>query len=190
MKVTFLLGAVSLACTLVLFVSAFSAVPDTEVDVHCATSLPAVGSEALQTFAIFVLGFLSSLAVKRRQALAKQVDRILRCASDSISSVGDAAASAVFAAGQVRSHLNRPSWVSRDVLVIALAGVLCASCIIGLIISAFIAEPDAAPAEDGLASESSTSVRLFTVSWMFLLAFKLRRELIGLIGDCCLFQPW
>jgi hypothetical protein len=188
-----LAGVSFIVCTLALLIGAFTAVPDAEVGTQCATSTPAVGSEMLQTFQIFVLGFLSSLAVKRRHSLGKQIDRILRLASDTMSSVCSAVASMTSAFACVRRRMLgfcRPTWMSKDVMVIAMAGIVCFACIAGLLVSAFTVEPDVEPGQDGLASESSTTMRVFTVGWMFLLTFKLRRELVGVVGDCYLLQPW
>merc|ERR1719199_1936243 len=86
--------------------------------------------------------------------------------------------------------IDPPCWLDKGVLAIILAATLCSVCIISLLVSAFTAEPDLEPADSGLASESSTFMRVFTVGWMFILSFKLRRELVGLVGSCCLLQPW
>jgi hypothetical protein len=36
----------------------------------------------------------------------------------------------------------------------------------------------------------STGMRIFTVGWIITMSFKLRQELTGNVGPCCLFQPW
>jgi len=78
----------------------------------------------------------------------------------------------------------------KDIAIIAIAAVVCIIPIIGLIVSAFTAEPDSEPGVDGLASEGSSTVRAFTMGWMFCLALKLRREFVGLVGSCSLLEPW
>jgi hypothetical protein len=82
-----------------------------------------------------------------------------------------------------------PSWMSKDVIAIFSVATLCSLCIGGLVISAFMVEADADPTDSGLASESSTSMKAFTLGWMFVLSFKLRGELIGCVGSSWLLQP-
>jgi hypothetical protein len=86
--------------------------------------------------------------------------------------------------------LPQSSWINKGTLAIILASILCTLCIVALLVSAFLAEPDIDPTDTGLVSESSQAMRVFTVGWMFIMAFKLRRELVGLVGECCLLQPW
>lgn len=78
----------------------------------------------------------------------------------------------------------------KDIFVIITAAVICIVPIIGLIVSAFTAVPGSEPGTDGLASEESSTVRAFTMGWLFCLALKLRREYVGLVGSCSLLEPW
>jgi len=78
----------------------------------------------------------------------------------------------------------------KGTIIIISTGLFCLLPIIGLLISAFTAVPGSDPGVDGIASEESTTMRAFTMGWMFCLSFKLRRELIGLAGSSSLLQPW
>jgi len=189
-------GVACLFCTLALFLGAFMAVPaDTEVGIQCAAGAAAesVGSETLQTFLIFALGYLGTLAWKRRCELAQQIYRMCCLMHHAVSSARAAVNSTVFTVANVHRRIwvfLQPAWMSKGVIYIVMAFMLCATCIVSLLISAFTAIPDADPADDGLASETSTFMRVFTVGWMFILSFKLRSELIGLVGSGFLLQPW
>jgi hypothetical protein len=102
------------------------------------------------------------------------------------------AATISYLAGLRRRYLRleQPLWLSKGVLGIIAITSLCGLCITGLLVSAFNAVPGAEPARDGIASESSTTARVFTASWIFMLSLKLLHELVGLVGYSCLFQPW
>jgi hypothetical protein len=152
-----------------------------------------VGTETLQTVFIFSLGYICCLAVRKRRDLARHAYRMACLANSFVAWLGSVsgALTAKFANVDPRRwSFCQPAWLSKGVLAIILAGTLCSVCIISLLVSAFTAEPDLEPADSGLASESSTLMRVFTVGWMFILSFKLRRELVGLVGSCCLLQPW
>lgn len=83
---------------------------------------------------------------------------------------------------------ERSKWNS--VVVIIATGLLCLVPIVALIVSAFTAEPGSEPGEDGLASEGSSTMRAFTMGWMFCLAVKLRQEFVGLAGSSSFLEPW
>jgi hypothetical protein len=164
-----------------LFFGAFSAVPEIEMSSDCFSN--EIADECYKTFLIFMLGYVSTLAAKRRHLWAKRLGTLMRAAVDRMSATS-------LWMSSTTSNLTQPSWFNKDVLAIVLVAALFSICLIGLIVSAFMAEVDTDAAEAGLASESSTTMRVFTVGWMFVLSFKLRRELIGAIGSCCLLQPW
>jgi len=78
----------------------------------------------------------------------------------------------------------------KGAMIIILTGIFCLVPIIGLLVSAFTAVPDSEPGADGLASEESQTMRAFTMGWMFCLSFKLRRELVGVVGSSAFLEPW
>lgn len=88
----------------------------------------------------------------------------------------------------VQTYAECSKW--KDILLITAAALVCIIPIICLIVSAFLADPDSEPGQDGLASEGSSTVRAFTMGWLFCLALKLRREYVGLVGSCSLLEPW
>jgi len=185
------------ACTLGLLVGAFTAVPDTDVSTPCGTSVTSAGSDSAQTFVIFVMGYLFCLVVKHRDDLAGQAFKMLHFLKAAVSTICLTATSSVSALASgvawVRSRtlgFRCPSWINKGAIAIMMVVLLCTICIIWLFASAFNAEPDTDPTDDGLTSESSSGMRAFTVGWMFILSFKLRRELVGQVGPCCLLQPW
>jgi len=186
-----IVGVSCLLCVVGLLVGAFTTIPDAEAVIQsCESSDASVASETSQTLLIFALGYLSTLAARRRSDLANQFNRAL-CLTNAMVSSGFAyVVSAVANVRASRMALRRPCWFNKSVMAIVVAATLCTGCIISLVVSAFTAEPYADPANSGLASESSTGMKVFTVGWMFILSFKLRRELIGLVGSGCLLQPW
>lgn len=192
-SLTVTLVAVScLVCIVGLLVGAFATGSDADDgnDLRSLSCNDSVVSESTMTVLIFALGYLSSLAAKRRHEIAVQVDRMICWTVAAGSSAVGRMASSIANVRESRRRLQNHAWCNKGVIAIATAGTLCATCIIGLLVSAFTVEPDADPADGGLASESSTGMRVFTVGWMFLLSFKLRRELVGQVGSCCLLQPW
>lgn len=177
-------------CTFGLLFGAFSALPHDDTHVDCASPDTDSLGDAYRTVLIFALGYVSTLAAKRRHDLARKVDGAVCTANAWMISTATYVASVVASARSTRLSLQRPSWMNKDVMAIAMTSVLCSSCILGLIVSAFTAEAGAEEDDVALASESSTTMRVFTVGWMFILSFKLRSELLGVIGSCCLLQPW
>jgi len=117
---------------------------------------------------------------------------VLSVITDAMGLLRSSANSVIATVASARSRtLSFPTWMNKGVMAIMMAGALCTLCISVLLVSAFTAELDAEYSiDDGLASESSQTMRVFTVGWIFIMAFKLRRELVGLVGDCCLLQPW
>jgi len=88
-----LVGLSLLVCIVGLLVNAFSNGPDADFDfpdaalgVQCLSPVQSVGQEAWQTFVMFALGYLCSVAIRRRQDLARHADRILCLAKDSTCS--------------------------------------------------------------------------------------------------------
>jgi len=88
------------------------------------------------------------------------------------------------------TELPESNRISKDTIVIVATGVLCAICISVLIASAFTAHLDADAADTQEDSDSPITAKIFTAGWMFLLSFKLRRELVGLVGNSSMLQPW
>lgn len=189
-----LVGVVCLLCTLGLLVGAFAAVPDVEVaSAQCVASAASVYSESVQTLLVFAAGYICTLAAKRRHDIAMRVHGMCQQVTEATCALCSRTTSVVNFVKYVRQggvSLPQSSWINKGTLAIILASILCTLCIVALLVSAFLAEPDIDPTDTGLVSESSQAMRVFTVSWMFIMAFKLRRELVGLVGECCLLQPW
>lgn len=191
-----MVGGVSIVVILSLLVSAFAAAPpDEETVVDCNLS---VGSETTLTLMCFAMGWICCYVMKRQDDIAKQVCKICCSAKELLHSFCAKASAAVSVVVNLyRTIAARPAMViaqttrkQAEIAGMILAGTVFTCGILGLFISAFTAVPDAEPSADGLASESSQSMRIFTVGWMFLLSLKLRREMVGLMGSSCLFQPW
>jgi len=183
-----IVGAICMACIVGLLVSAFIVEPSPETSTDCDV---AVTLETSQTVFAFVLGWAVCYIGKRQQEVmrmissAPQLSTLFRSSSRSLVSA---------ATGHCRSLR---AWFSNQGLEIckqfglAMVGFMCIGCICALVMSAFTAVPDEeAPTDDGFASESSQTMKAFTVGWMFLLSFKLRRELVGLVGSSCALQPF
>jgi len=191
-----MVGGASVVVILSLLVSAFAAAPpDEETVLDCNLS---VGSETTLTLMCFAMGWICCYVMKRQDDIAKQVCKTCCSAKELFHSVCAKASAAVSAVVNLfRTIAARPAVViaqitkkQAEIAGMILAGTVFTCGILGLFISAFTAVPDAEPSADGLASESSQSMRIFTVGWMFLLSLKLRREMVGLMGSSCLFQPW
>lgn len=196
-------GAICMVTVLALFGSAFVAGPDAETSIEgCGDS---VTSETTMTLVCFAMGWICCFLMKRQDDVARQVYKMvaqvckMACSAKELLHSVRASASSVVSAVAIRYRAARTaeqgSWFNKENAKFAgmiLAGTLFTGGILGLFISAFAAVPDAEPSNDGLglASESSQSMRIFTVGWMFLLSFKLRGELVGLCGSSCLLQPW
>lgn len=187
-------GSACLVSTVGLLLWAFNAVPSSEMaSSPCIDAVDSVGSETLQTLLMFALGYISMLVARRRVYLANEAYRMLCIVNRGAAGMCSACASAIAAVTNVRQRslpFQQPAWLNQGVMAIVAGSMLCTMCIVGLLVSAFAAEPDQDPTEIGLASESSTFMRVFTVGWMFILSFKLRRELVALVGSGCLLQPW
>lgn len=186
-------GAVCMLSILGLFASAFTVAPTHEVSVDCVAP---VASESWQLLITFIMGFLSCFIMKRRHDFAGHISRIVSVARRFVASVCSSASSL---ASTVAFHYRRrQEWfVSHgdqisafvSTLGMAMVGVMCTGVVIGLFVSAFTAVPDEEPADSGFASETSTTMKAFTLGWMFMLSLKLRRELVGVVGSSCFLQP-
>jgi len=182
-------GAASVACTVALLFGAFSLPSENEATTDCiVTEEDSVAMESYKTFLIFAMGYVTTLAIKNRQDIARRADSAICTVNEKLSSAAAyiAACGACFRSQTVSSI----SLINKEVLAIMFSGLLCTVVIISLICSAFAAEPDTEPTDSGLASETSFTMRAFTMGWMFMLSLKLRHELIGLVGSCFLLQPW
>lgn len=185
-----ILGVSCLVGIVGLLVGAFSSIDTTEGVAQCVTSDASIVGETTQTLLFFAFGYLSMLVTKRRNDLARQVDKALCSINSIVASTVATLMCTIASARASRLSLPRVPWFNKSNMAIIVATTLCTVCIASLLISAFAAEPDADPTDQGFASESSTAMKVFTVGWMFILSFKLRRELVGLVGSSCLLQPW
>jgi len=175
------IGLSCFVCTASLFFSAFTTNSEDAKSTDCLAGDSAGTSELYTTVIMLAVGYMSSLVAKRRHSAARFMHEKICFANEWLLMTTRRAASL---AG------NMSFGITKDMLPIVLAGVLCTICIVVLLVSAFTVEPNVGPSDDGLASESSTMMKAFTVGWMFMLSFKLRQELVGLLGSCCLLQPW
>jgi len=183
------ISALCIVCTIGLLIGVFVSEPSDGLDITCISPDDNVASESLNVLLMFALGYLSSLAMKHRRILSRETHKVICLSNDIVSSTSARIASIVARVRSSGQSFQLPSWMSKDVMAIFSAATLCSLCIGGLVVSAFIADADADPVDSGLASESSTSMKAFTVGWMFVLSFKLRRELIGCVGSSWLLQP-
>jgi hypothetical protein len=163
--------------------------PSEGIDADCISSDDSVVSESFNVLLMFTLGYLCTLATKHRHTLGRQTQRMIYCCNTMVSSAFSSIASMGDRIRERGPVFQTTSWISKDVLAIISAAALCSLCIGGLVVSAFTIEVDADPADSGLASDTSASMKAFTVGWMFLLSFKLRRELVGCVGSSWLLQP-
>jgi hypothetical protein len=191
-----LVGLCCFVCA-IIFGSACSANSDTELGITCI--VPSASSEAYHTFLMFALGYLCCWVAKRRHTIGKQVDRFLCLTAEATYSLCSVVARklAAFICAITRLRLRsfsfqRPAWICKGTVSVMMVAVMCTSCIVCLLVSAFTAVPELDPTDagDGLVSESSANMRIFTVGWMLIMFFKLRQELVANVGSCCLFQPW
>jgi len=171
-----------------LFASAFTALPGAEASVDCVDCVVSVVSESSLTLLCFALGWMGCFVLKRLDDMARLMCKI-GCSAKQLSYfVYSRAFSVALLARRVGSLISKKN---AQIAGMVLVAALMISCILGLFISAFTAVPDMEEnPSDGFASESSSSIRIFTAGWMFVLSLKLRRELIGLAGSSCLLQPW
>lgn len=183
------LSALCIVCTIGLLMGAFQSEPSNGLDITCISPDDKVASETFNVLLMFALGYLSSLAMKHRRLLGRQTHNVICLSNEMVSSTSARVASMVARVRSSGQSFQLPSWMSKDVIAIFSAATLCSLCIGGLVISAFMVEADADPTDSGLASESSTSMKAFTLGWMFVLSFKLRGELIGCVGSSWLLQP-
>lgn len=186
-------GIAFLVATCGLLLSAFgAAAAEPEIGIlDCVSTTDSVGAETLQTILLFSLGYFCCLAVRRRSDMTRHAYGMLCKINQSIASLCSACSSITTMCGNLRKRsLSFLQEVTKGILAIVVASILCTVCIVSLLIAAFTAVPDQDPTDSTLSSESSTGMRVFTVGWMFILSFKLRRELVEHMGNCCLLQPW
>lgn len=177
-------------CLVIIFsllAGAFSADSGVESSAACDDSF---ATETSQAVIAFVAGWLFCFLAKRRQELvdtiAGSADKITAFASSSATSTLSAVTFWLRSTGGSLWN-NGPRM--KSILAMTLVCAMCSACILGLFISAFTAVPYEEPADSGFASESSSTMKVFTIGWMFMLSFKLRRELVGVVGSSCLLQP-
>jgi hypothetical protein len=180
-------------CIIGLVISAFSADLKDESNIECFSAPAAVVSETWHTLLTFAMGWLCTMLAKRRRDLSRrvlQIAGVMKWGCSVVHSRSVSAISDVVAFRRRYLRVQQPIWLSKGILGIIAVASLCVLCVMGLLVSAFSAVPDAEPPRDGISSESSVVVRIFTASWIFLLSLKLLHELVGLVGYSCLFQPW
>jgi len=183
-----IIGFICVASIVGLFASAFDAEdPSVESSADCVDS---VTSETARTITAFVMGWAFCFIAKqyKNNKLAGQVDEVIGSAKQ-ISDFVCSSTSSFLAS--VTSHCR---WLRNyprvgNLLALTMVGILCAGCIIALFISAFTAVPEEEPTDTVFASESSQTMKAFTVGWMFLLSFKLRSELVGVVGSSSFLHP-
>jgi len=187
-----IVATVCVVSIVILFASAFvTDDPNTlESSADCDDS---VTSETSRTIMAFVMGWAFCLIAKQRENLVGHMSEFV-CSTRQLSASVCSSASS-FMSAVTFPFRNREGWFVNQgpmvakMLGLAMVGTLCAGCIIGLFISAFTIVPGAEPTDTSFASESSETVKAFTVGWIFLLSFKLRGELVGVVGSSCLLQP-
>jgi len=183
------IGILCILCTIGIIFGAFASNSSDGLETTCTTSDFSVAFESFNVVLMFAMGYLSTLATRHRHALGRQAHSFLCLSNTTIQQACSRMVCTVDWIRTSRARLRPPTWFGKDIIAILLAATVCCSCICGLVISAFIVEVDADPTESGLASESSSSIKAFTVGWMCVLGFKLRRELVGLVGSNWMLQP-
>jgi len=189
-----LVGIVLLLSTLALFCSAFTVTPYTEVVVDCTIDSSA-SSEASSALLTFAMGWFVCYVVMHRHRLAQKINEAVHCTKLYLSSTYSALANVTYAVAWFgRRGRTLTTWICSEMrrhACIIFVGILCLSCIIGLFVSAFTSVPDAEDCgDDGIASDSSQTMKAFTAGWIFVLSLKLRHELTGHLGSSCLLQPF
>jgi len=183
------IASLCMACIVGLLASAFIVDPTPE---SCIDYDVTVASETTQTLVAFVMGWAMCYIAKCRDDFPGQV-RKMSCSAGRLSAfvcsyTASATSTATGQYQRMREWFSSQGPKIGEILCVALVGIMCTGCIFALFISAFTAVPDEAPADDGFASESSQTMKAFTVGWMFLLAYKLRRELMEVGGS--LMEPF
>jgi len=185
-----IIATATAVCMLVivsLFASAFTADPSLECSAEGDVS---VRTETSQTIIAFVAGWAFCLVGKYHQDLVGTIV----CASTQLSAFISSSVTSILSALTLY-YRSTGGWFAnqgpriKSILAMTIVCTMCSGCIIGLFVSAFTAVPDEEPTDSGFASESSQTMKAFTVGWMFLLSFKLRHELVGVVGSSCLLQP-
>jgi cytochrome bd-type quinol oxidase subunit 2 len=177
---TVMVGSFCMVLIVVLFASAFNVEdPNLESSADC---VDAVTSETATAIIAFVIGWAFCYIAKRHRNLAGQMSEVI-CSAKQLSGFVCSSASSI------KAWLANQGPRLGKILALTLVGVMCAGCIIALFVSAFTAVPDEEPTDTVFASESSQTMKAFTVGWMFLLTFKLRSELVGLVGSSSFLHP-
>jgi len=183
-----IIGCICMASIVGLFASAFDAEdPSLESSADCVDS---VTSETARTIIAFFMGWAFCFIAKqyKNNKLAGQVDEFV-CSAKQLSEFVCSSASSFISS--VTSHCR---WLQNyprvgNILALTMVGILLAGCIIALFISAFTAVPEEEPTDTVFASESSQTMKAFTVGWMLVLSFKLRSELVGVVGSSSFLHP-
>lgn len=169
------------AVIITLVASAF--VAENQEVIDCDDS---VVSETTSTVVAFAFGWLLCFIMKCNRNSANPFCDMINSAKQ----LPDLVCARVLAIRRAVSFwlANHGARVAK-LMALAMVGVMCTGCVAYLFVSAFTAVPDEDPSEDGFASESSSTMRAFTVGWMFVMSFKLRRELVGVVGSSCFLHP-
>jgi len=182
-------GSICMMCIVGLLASAFVVDPSPE---SCIDYDVTVMSETSQTLLAFVMGWAVCFLAKHRQDLSGQVSK-MSCSAAQLSALVCSSTSS-FASAATGQYQSMCRWFSSQgqeigrALGLTMVVTMCIGVIFALFISAFTAVPDEVPTDDGFASESSQTMKAFTVGWIFVLSYKLRRELVEVGG--CLMEPF
>jgi len=193
-------GTVFVGLCLALFCSAFAADPHSEVAVECQSDYSqTVLGETLQVLVTFTMGFVVCFVARRHRELLMQLGRF-SCFAKSLSfSVRSALSSSMtsFSTNLRRfRYVGESPWISSDFkayATVALFGIICLCCAMGLAISAFIIDPDVEPLEkliDDGEIDSSKNTKAFIAGWTFVCMLQIRRKLMGKVGTSCLLHPF
>jgi len=180
-------GSICMMCIVGLLASAFVVDPSPE---SCIDYDVTVMSETSQTLLAFVMGWAVCFLAKHRQDLPGQVSK-MSCSAAQLSALVCSSTSSFVSAATGQYQSMRRWFSSPEIgraLGLTMVVTMCIGVIFALFISAFTAVPDEVPTDDGFASESSQTMKAFTVGWMFVLSYKLRRELVEVGG--CLMEPF
>lgn len=179
--------AICMACIvgLVASVFIFDPKPGSSVDCDFAGSV-----EMLQTFLAFVLGWAMCFIGKRQREVVKLINSVPQLSASVCSSAHSVAATTTCHLRSLRAQFSDQGPKIAKMVGLTMVGIMCTSCICALVVSAFTAVPDETPTDDILVPETSQIVMAFPAGWMFLLSFKVRRELVDRVGSSCAMQPF
>jgi len=180
-------GAICMVIIVSLFIGTFMQEPGLEPSNDCDVSIT---METLTTIVTFFAGWIFCLVARQRHNLV----RTIVCSTDHFLASISSSASTMAATVSLRSR-STGGWLAsqvpstQNIAAMAMVCTMC-SCIIGLFVSAFTAVPDEELSDNDFDSESSPSMKAFTLGWMIMLSFKIRHELAGVVGLSCFLQPW